>query len=25
LYGVNHEGHAQAMLDRVQQLQYRSV
>ena len=25
LYGVNHEGHAQAMLDRVQQLHYRGV
>ncbi|OQK15304.1 alkyl hydroperoxide reductase [Methyloprofundus sedimenti] len=25
LYGVNHEGHAQAMLDRVQQLQYRGA
>ena len=23
LYGVNHEGHAQAMLERVKQLQYR--
>ncbi|WP_428356969.1 peroxiredoxin [Methyloprofundus sp.] len=23
LYGVNHEGHAQAMLTRIQQLQYR--
>ena len=25
LYGVNHEGHAQAMLDRVQQLHYRGT
>lgn len=25
LYGVNHEGHAQAMLDRVQQLQFRGA
>ena len=25
LYGVNHEGHAKAMLERIQQLQYRGV
>lgn len=25
LYGVNHEGHAQAMLERVQQLHYRGA
>ncbi|MBT3811583.1 MAG: peroxiredoxin [Gammaproteobacteria bacterium] len=25
LYGVNHEGHAQAMLERIQQLQFRGV